>query len=75
MSPIIDNPFTWVYFPTAFMLGALHALEPGHAKTWSGPGLVDTKIRGISIGTEDKNGNKDKKTLLTGVCNRSIELS
>lgn len=23
----------WLWFPTAFALGALHALEPGHAKS------------------------------------------
>lgn len=43
MSPIIDNPFTWVYFPTAFMLGALHALEPGHAKTLTAAYLIGIK--------------------------------
>jgi len=31
MNPIVENPFTWMYFPTALLLGALHALEPGHA--------------------------------------------
>ncbi len=43
MSPIIDNPFTWVYFPTAFMLGTLHALEPGHAKTLTAAYLIGIK--------------------------------
>ncbi len=43
MSPAIDNPFTWVYFPTALMLGALHALEPGHAKTLTAAYLIGIK--------------------------------
>ena len=43
MNPIIDNPFTWVYFPTALMLGALHALEPGHAKTLTAAYLIGIK--------------------------------
>jgi nickel/cobalt exporter len=30
---MIANPFSWLYLPTAILLGALHALEPGHAKT------------------------------------------
>ena len=43
MNPIIENPFTWVYFPTALMLGALHALEPGHAKTLTAAYLIGIK--------------------------------
>jgi nickel/cobalt exporter len=43
MSPIIENPFTWVYFPTALSLGALHALEPGHAKTLTAAYLIGIK--------------------------------
>jgi nickel/cobalt exporter len=43
MNPIIDNPFTWMYFPTALMLGALHALEPGHAKTLTAAYLIGIK--------------------------------
>lgn len=38
-----DNPLTWVYFPTALMLGALHALEPGHAKTLTAAYLIGIK--------------------------------
>lgn len=43
MSPIVENPFTWVYFPTALALGALHALEPGHAKTLTAAYLIGIK--------------------------------
>lgn len=43
MNPIIENPFTWMYFPTALMLGALHALEPGHAKTLTAAYLIGIK--------------------------------
>ncbi|MBO9667767.1 MAG: nickel/cobalt efflux transporter RcnA [Bdellovibrio sp.] len=43
MNPLIENPFTWVYFPTALMLGALHALEPGHAKTLTAAYLIGIK--------------------------------
>lgn len=43
MSPFIANPLTWVYFPTALMLGALHALEPGHAKTLTAAYLIGIK--------------------------------
>ena len=32
-----------VYFPSAVMLGALHALEPGHAKTLTAAYLIGTK--------------------------------
>jgi nickel/cobalt transporter (NicO) family protein len=43
MNPIIQNPFTWLYFPTALALGALHALEPGHAKTLTAAYLIGIK--------------------------------
>jgi nickel/cobalt exporter len=43
LNPIIENPFTWLYFPTALMLGALHALEPGHAKTLTAAYLIGIK--------------------------------
>ncbi len=43
MNPVIENPFTWVYFPTAVALGALHALEPGHAKTLTAAYLIGIK--------------------------------
>ncbi|MBC7467054.1 MAG: nickel/cobalt efflux transporter RcnA [Bdellovibrio sp.] len=53
MSPIIDNPLSWVYFPTALMLGALHALEPGHAKTLTAAyliGIKGTKMDALFLG-------------------------
>lgn len=40
---MVENPFTWVYFPTALALGALHALEPGHAKTLTAAYLIGIK--------------------------------
>lgn len=43
MNPIIENPFSWMYFPTALALGALHALEPGHAKTLTAAYLIGIK--------------------------------
>lgn len=43
MNPIVENPFTWMYFPTALLLGALHALEPGHAKTLTAAYLIGIK--------------------------------
>ncbi|MEA9358199.1 sulfite exporter TauE/SafE family protein [Bacteriovorax sp. PP10] len=43
MNPIVENPLTWVYFPTALLLGALHALEPGHAKTLTAAYLIGIK--------------------------------
>ena len=43
MVPIVENPFTFVYFPTALALGALHALEPGHAKTLTAAYLIGIK--------------------------------
>ena len=41
--PVIENPFTWVYFPSALMLGGLHALEPGHAKALTAAYLIGIK--------------------------------
>ena len=38
-----ENPFTWLYFPSALALGALHALEPGHAKTLTAAYLIGIK--------------------------------
>jgi nickel/cobalt exporter len=32
MTELFTAPGTWLYLPVAFALGALHALEPGHAK-------------------------------------------
>ena len=43
MAPIIADPLSWVYFPTALALGALHALEPGHAKTLTAAYLIGIK--------------------------------
>ena len=43
MTPIVENPFTWMYLPTALTLGALHALEPGHAKTLTAAYLIGIK--------------------------------
>ncbi len=37
------NPLNWLYFPTALALGALHALEPGHAKTLTAAYLIGIK--------------------------------
>lgn len=58
MSPIIENPLSWVYFPTALALGALHALEPGHAKTLTAAYLIgikgtkrDALLLGLSVAT------------------------
>jgi len=42
MSPVVDA-LSWVYFPTALALGALHALEPGHAKTLTAAYLIGIK--------------------------------
>lgn len=42
MSPVIDT-LSWVYFPSALALGALHALEPGHAKTLTAAYLIGIK--------------------------------
>jgi nickel/cobalt exporter len=47
-----------VYFPSAVTLGALHALEPGHAKTLTAAYLIGTKgtkrdaaLLGVSVAT------------------------
>lgn len=53
MNPIIENPLTWVYFPTALTLGALHALEPGHAKALTAAyliGIKGTKLDALLLG-------------------------
>jgi nickel/cobalt exporter len=36
-------PLSLLYFPSAVALGALHALEPGHAKTLTAAYLIGTK--------------------------------
>lgn len=54
MNPIVENPLTWLYLPTALMLGALHALEPGHAKTLTAAyliGIKGTKRDAVLLGT------------------------
>ncbi len=33
MTDLLAAPGSWLYLPVAFALGALHALEPGHAKS------------------------------------------
>ena len=52
----MDSPLTWLYIPTAIMLGALHALEPGHAKTLTAAYLIgirgtkrDAMLLGLSV--------------------------
>src|SRR5690606_27627799 len=40
---MIDDPFSLLYFPVALALGALHALEPGHAKTLTAAYLIGIK--------------------------------
>lgn len=37
------TPLTLLYLPTAILLGALHALEPGHAKTLTAAYLIGIK--------------------------------
>lgn len=51
-----SSSLSWVYFPTALTLGALHALEPGHAKTLTASYLIGIKgtwrdaiILGLSV--------------------------
>lgn len=39
----MSDPLTLVYFPSAVVLGALHALEPGHAKTLTAAYLIGIK--------------------------------
>lgn len=39
----MENALTLLFFPTAAALGALHALEPGHAKTLMAAYLIGTK--------------------------------
>lgn len=52
----MDPSLSWLYFPSAVLLGALHALEPGHAKTLTAAYLIGTKgtkrdavLLGISV--------------------------
>lgn len=52
----MESALTLVYFPTALLLGALHALEPGHAKTLTAAYLIgikgtkrDAVLLGISV--------------------------
>ena len=54
----MDTSLTALYFPAAVALGALHALEPGHAKTLTAAYLIGTKgtkrdavLLGISVAT------------------------
>ena len=39
----VASDLSLLYFPTALVLGALHALEPGHAKTLTAAYLIGTK--------------------------------
>ncbi len=50
------NPLSIVYFPAALLLGALHALEPGHAKVLTASYLIgikgtkrDSVVLGLSV--------------------------
>jgi ABC-type nickel/cobalt efflux system permease component RcnA len=36
-------PLGWIYLPVAFLLGALHALEPGHGKSLASAYLISGK--------------------------------
>ena len=52
----MTNPLSIVYFPAAVALGALHALEPGHAKALTASYLIgikgtkrDSVILGLSV--------------------------
>ena len=52
----MSNPLSLVYFPSAVLLGALHALEPGHAKALTASYLIgikgtkrDSVILGLSV--------------------------
>jgi nickel/cobalt exporter len=40
-----STTLTWMYFPSALLLGALHALEPGHAKALTAAYLIGIKGR------------------------------
>src|SRR6266566_2993667 len=51
-------PLSLLYFPSAVALGALHALEPGHAKTLTAAYLIGVKgtrrdaiLLGLSVAT------------------------
>ncbi len=37
------DQLSWIYFPTALLLGGLHAIEPGHAKTLTAAYLIGIK--------------------------------
>jgi nickel/cobalt transporter (NicO) family protein len=39
----IPTQLTWLFLPTAFVLGAAHALEPGHGKTLVATYLISSK--------------------------------
>ncbi len=52
----MQNPLSLVYFPAAVALGALHALEPGHAKALTASYLIgikgtkrDSIVLGLSV--------------------------
>lgn len=52
----MDNTLSFIYFPAALLLGALHALEPGHAKALTASYLIgikgtkrDSFILGLSV--------------------------
>ncbi len=54
----MEPSLTWLYLPTAVLLGALHALEPGHAKTLTAAYLIgikgtkrDALLLGLSVAT------------------------
>ena len=39
----LPTELTWVFLPTAFVLGAAHALEPGHGKALIATYLIGSK--------------------------------
>ena len=52
----MSNPLSLVYFPAVVLLGALHALEPGHAKALTASYLIgikgtkkDSVVLGLSV--------------------------
>lgn len=50
---VLDPTLSYVYLPSAILLGALHALEPGHAKTLTAAyliGIKGTKSDAIVLG-------------------------
>jgi nickel/cobalt transporter (NicO) family protein len=53
---MVSSPLSLLYFPTAIALGALHAVEPGHAKTLTAAYLIgikgtkrDAVVLGLSV--------------------------